>query len=157
MPHKYYTISLCIVHSVTRYCHEKKQSPSVICTGVSIISLCINYVFLSELSVTYRLQNHSNNPFHTWIIKLSSPLLAFKSLQWVSARTKLCSKPLDFSYQTWITYRYVCQMKEVDFVISNMHVTDDHVARADVSFTSNVLSWSGGHEFEPWSDRTWDA
>ena len=27
----------------------------------------------------------------------------------------------------------------------------------DVSVTRNVLSWSGGHESEPWSGRTWGA
>ena len=36
-------------------------------------------------------------------------------------------------------------------------VTDGLVVRAGVSVTWNVLSWSGGHEFEPWSGRTWDA
>ena len=29
--------------------------------------------------------------------------------------------------------------------------------RAGVSVTWNVLSWSGGHEFEPWLGRTWSA
>ena len=41
---------------------------------------------------------------------------------------------------------------------SNMRgVTDGQVVRAGVSVTWNVLSWSGGHEFEPWLGRTWGA
>ena len=36
-------------------------------------------------------------------------------------------------------------------------LTDGQVVRAGVSVTWNVLSWSGGHEFEPRSDRTWGA
>ena len=35
--------------------------------------------------------------------------------------------------------------------------TDGQVVRAGVSVTWNVLSWSGGHEFEPRSGRTWGA
>ena len=38
-----------------------------------------------------------------------------------------------------------------------LHATDGLVVRAGVSVTWNVLSWSGGHEFEPWSGRTWGA
>ena len=36
-------------------------------------------------------------------------------------------------------------------------VTDGLVVREGVSVTWSVLSWSGGHEFEPWSGRTWGA
>ena len=36
-------------------------------------------------------------------------------------------------------------------------ITDGQVVRAGVSVTWNVLSWSWGHEFEPWSGRTWCA
>ena len=38
-----------------------------------------------------------------------------------------------------------------------LEVTDGLVVRAGVSVTWNVLSWSGGHEFEPRSGRTWGA
>ena len=33
----------------------------------------------------------------------------------------------------------------------------EYMVRAGVSVTWNVLSWSGGHEFEPRSGWTWDA
>ena len=36
-------------------------------------------------------------------------------------------------------------------------VTDGQVVRAGVSVTWNVLSWSGGYEFEPRSGQTWGA
>ena len=36
-------------------------------------------------------------------------------------------------------------------------VTDGQVVGAGVSVTWNVWSWSGGHEFEPCSGRTWGA
>ena len=36
-------------------------------------------------------------------------------------------------------------------------VIDGLVVRAGVSVTCNVLSWSGGHEFEPWLGWTWGA
>ena len=37
-------------------------------------------------------------------------------------------------------------------------VSDGRVVRAGVSVIWNhVLPWSGGHEFEPWSGRTWGA
>ena len=36
-------------------------------------------------------------------------------------------------------------------------VIDGTVVRACVSLTWNMLSWSGGHEFEPQSGRTWGA
>ena len=41
--------------------------------------------------------------------------------------------------------------------LSNLAVTDGLVARAGVSVTWTVLSWSGCHEFEPRSGRTWGA
>ena len=34
-------------------------------------------------------------------------------------------------------------------------VTNGGVVRAGISVTWNVLSWAGGHEFEPWLGRTW--
>ena len=37
------------------------------------------------------------------------------------------------------------------------HVANGQVVRAGVSVTWNVLSWSGGHEFESQSGRTWGA
>ena len=40
---------------------------------------------------------------------------------------------------------------------SCLSVTDGQVVRAGVSVTWNVLSWSGGHEFEPQSGGTWGA
>ena len=36
-------------------------------------------------------------------------------------------------------------------------VTDGQVVRAGVSVTWYVLSWAGGHEFEPRSGQTWGA
>ena len=33
-------------------------------------------------------------------------------------------------------------------------VTDDQVVRASVSGTWSVMSWPGGHDFKPRSDRT---
>ena len=39
--------------------------------------------------------------------------------------------------------------------VLSRRVIDGRVVRAGVSVTWNVLSWSGGHEFEPWSGRTW--
>ena len=39
----------------------------------------------------------------------------------------------------------------------SMDVTDGQVVRAGVSVTRNVMSCSGGHEFESRSGRTWDA
>ena len=42
-------------------------------------------------------------------------------------------------------------------VTDGPEVTDGLVVRAGVSVTWNVVSWSGGHEFEPQSGRTWGA
>ena len=39
--------------------------------------------------------------------------------------------------------------------ITYLEVTDSLVVRAGVSVTWTVLSWSGGHEFEPRSGWTW--
>ena len=36
-------------------------------------------------------------------------------------------------------------------------VTDGLVVRAGISVTWTALSWSGGHEFEPWLGWTWGA
>ena len=41
--------------------------------------------------------------------------------------------------------------------IKRAEVTDGWVVIVGISATWNVLPWSGGHEFEPWLDRTWDA
>ena len=41
--------------------------------------------------------------------------------------------------------------------ISLAEVTDGQVVRAGVSVTWTVLSWSGGHEFDPRAGRTWGA
>ena len=38
-----------------------------------------------------------------------------------------------------------------------LEVTDGQVVRAGISVTWNVLSWSGGHEFETCLGRTWGA
>ena len=48
---------------------------------------------------------------------------------------------------------------ELWIVVNAMHVevNDGLVVRAGVSVTWSVLSWSGGHEFEPQLDRTWGA
>ena len=42
-------------------------------------------------------------------------------------------------------------------ILIRVETTDGLVVRAGVSLTWNVLSWSGGHEFEPWLGRTWGA
>ena len=43
--------------------------------------------------------------------------------------------------------------REIDCI----YCTDVWVVTAGISVTWNVLSWSGGHEFEPRSGRTWGA
>ena len=56
---------------------------------------------------------------------------------------------IDVSYYDWIHYQ------NISFANTLEQITDGLVVRAGVSVTWTVLSWSGGHEFEPRSGRTW--
>ena len=49
------------------------------------------------------------------------------------------------------------QITKILWQYISFQVTDGRVVRAGISVTWDILSCSGGHEFEPRSDRTWGA
>ena len=56
----------------------------------------------------------------------------------------------DFNSNNWHCIEICCHSTIVHY-----EATDGQVVRAGVLVTRNVLSWSGGHEFESQSGRTW--
>ena len=71
---------------------------------------------------------------------------------WVNQHVQ-CSRTLYHSLITMFSATWfgilACMTFHSYHVKMYVEVTDDQVVRAGISVTWNVLSWSGGHEFEP--------
>ena len=61
----------------------------------------------------------------------------------------------EFISRRWVYWVAINVGPTANAVSSLAFVFDDRVVRMNVSEIRNVLSWSGGHGFKPWSGQTW--
>ena len=86
------------------------------------------------------------------------PLICYLSI-YIALNESLPKDPpawcMSLTVQEDIFYCYYASLNSNSLMSVYLEVTDGRVVRTGVSVTCNVLSWSGSHEFEPWSGWTW--
>ena len=129
----------CVTKLWGHYDSKHKNHLLMLCEVLSFSWLCLK--ILSYSSFTLK----SGTFFHfTWFCILSmSPSDGF----FFHLHRRLYVPSVS------ITVMYLSGRKYSGYI----EVTDGRVVRKGISVTRNVFSWSGGYEFEPWSDQMRDV